>query len=197
MTQQYINIGTNPNDGTGDVMRVSFTKVDNNFSELYFTTANLTSNLSNLSTAVNAFEGYANNQFGAISNVANVAYFQANNANAVAQAAFVLANTSNSAWLAANAALIAATSANGFAQNVSNSLYYTQNGAFSQINALGIVTNTVNTIAVGAAINAKAAFDEANVVYTYMSAAFNQSNNSLGFSQAQVAALNKIGRAHV
>ena len=60
MTQQYINIGTNPNDGTGDVMRVSFTKVDNNFSELYFTTANLTSNLSNLSTAVNAFEGYAN-----------------------------------------------------------------------------------------------------------------------------------------
>ena len=112
-------------------------------------------------------------------------------------AAFVLANTSNSAWLAANAALIAATSANGFAQNVSNSLYYTQNGAFSQINALGIVTNTVNTIAVGAAINAKAAFDEANVVYTYMSAAFNQSNNSLGFSQAQVAALNiAVGSAY-
>lgn len=35
MTQQIINIGTVPNDGTGDPMRTAFGKVNNNFTELY------------------------------------------------------------------------------------------------------------------------------------------------------------------
>jgi hypothetical protein len=35
MTQETINIGTSPNDGTGDPLRAAFNKTNNNFSELY------------------------------------------------------------------------------------------------------------------------------------------------------------------
>jgi hypothetical protein len=35
MSQQLINIGNAPNDGSGDSIRVSFNKVNNNFTELY------------------------------------------------------------------------------------------------------------------------------------------------------------------
>lgn len=35
MTQQTINIGTAANDGTGDPLRTAFTKVNENFGDLY------------------------------------------------------------------------------------------------------------------------------------------------------------------
>jgi hypothetical protein len=35
MTQQIINIGNAPNDGTGDPLRTAFTICNSNFSELY------------------------------------------------------------------------------------------------------------------------------------------------------------------
>lgn len=35
MAQQIINIGTSPNDGTGDPLRTCFSKTNNNFNELY------------------------------------------------------------------------------------------------------------------------------------------------------------------
>lgn len=38
MTKQVINIGEEGNDGTGDSLRVSFDKVNSNFTELYSTT---------------------------------------------------------------------------------------------------------------------------------------------------------------
>lgn len=37
MTQQIINVGTNPNDGTGDTIRSAMDKVNENFSDLYTT----------------------------------------------------------------------------------------------------------------------------------------------------------------
>lgn len=40
--QQYIAIGTTPNDGQGDPLRVAFQKINNNFSNLFFTTTNTT-----------------------------------------------------------------------------------------------------------------------------------------------------------
>lgn len=43
MAQQTINIGTVPNDGTGDTIRDSFDKANDNFTELYTTKANLAS----------------------------------------------------------------------------------------------------------------------------------------------------------
>ena len=42
--QEYINIGATPNDGLGDPLRVAFGKINNNFSNLFFTTVN-TSNV--------------------------------------------------------------------------------------------------------------------------------------------------------
>jgi len=33
MAQEIINIGTTPNDGTGDPLRTAFTKVNENFTE--------------------------------------------------------------------------------------------------------------------------------------------------------------------
>ena len=35
MTRQVINVGTSPNDGTGDPLRTAYTKCNENFSELY------------------------------------------------------------------------------------------------------------------------------------------------------------------
>lgn len=35
MARQIINVGVSPNDGTGDSLRVSFTKCNDNFQELY------------------------------------------------------------------------------------------------------------------------------------------------------------------
>lgn len=37
-SQEYINIGAYPNDGTGDPLRVAFDKINNNFSNLFATT---------------------------------------------------------------------------------------------------------------------------------------------------------------
>jgi hypothetical protein len=37
MTQQLINIGTSPNDGSGDPLRVAFAKINNNFTQLFAT----------------------------------------------------------------------------------------------------------------------------------------------------------------
>lgn len=35
MTQRIINVGTLPNDGTGDPLRVAFEKINLNFNELF------------------------------------------------------------------------------------------------------------------------------------------------------------------
>jgi hypothetical protein len=41
-TQQVINIGANPNDGTGDPLRIAFEKINNNFANLFQTFVNST-----------------------------------------------------------------------------------------------------------------------------------------------------------
>ena len=35
MSQEIINIGTLPNDGSGDPLRVAFQKINNNFTQLF------------------------------------------------------------------------------------------------------------------------------------------------------------------
>ena len=45
-TQEIINIGTLPNDGEGDPLRVAFAKINNNFSNLFSTFVNLSSSFS-------------------------------------------------------------------------------------------------------------------------------------------------------
>jgi hypothetical protein len=85
MTQRIINIGTAPNDGTGDTLRQSFANTNNNFTELY-------SNLAN----VNAFDIviYTN---------ANAAFDKANSANVLAFNTGIGANAwSNAVGIAGN-----------------------------------------------------------------------------------------------
>ena len=52
MAQEIINIGTLPNDGEGDPLRVAFAKINNNFSSL-FSTSTTTSEAYTTSTAAN------------------------------------------------------------------------------------------------------------------------------------------------
>lgn len=42
MTQQIINIGQLPNDGSGDPLRVAFQKINNNFTQLFQTASTVT-----------------------------------------------------------------------------------------------------------------------------------------------------------
>jgi hypothetical protein len=53
MAQQSINIGTNPNDGTGDPLRTAFSKCNSNFTDLY-TTAYATNVVNSFNTRVGA-----------------------------------------------------------------------------------------------------------------------------------------------
>ena len=50
-TQQIINIGTLPNDGEGDPLRVAFGKINNNFSNLFSTFVNTSNTYSTGNTA--------------------------------------------------------------------------------------------------------------------------------------------------
>jgi hypothetical protein len=49
-SQEYINIGAMPNDGQGDPLRVAFSKINNNFSNLFSTYVNLSNTYTNGNT---------------------------------------------------------------------------------------------------------------------------------------------------
>lgn len=59
MARQNINIGTSPNDGTGDDLRTAFTKSNSNFTELYNNVANITVNYgdSNVASYLPTYSG--------------------------------------------------------------------------------------------------------------------------------------------
>ena len=60
MTQQIINIGSIANDKTGDPIRTAFTKVNNNFTELYANSSSLPSQLTfTVNNTTNMSEGIA------------------------------------------------------------------------------------------------------------------------------------------
>lgn len=48
MTKQVINVGTTPNDRTGDPLRTAFNKINENFNELYTLTSGTGAELSEL-----------------------------------------------------------------------------------------------------------------------------------------------------
>lgn len=66
MTQQIINIGTTPNDGTGDNLRTSSSKINSNFTELY------TQTISSVPTQASAV-GYNTLTFGPVPTLGTVA----------------------------------------------------------------------------------------------------------------------------
>jgi|7_EtaG_2_1085326.scaffolds.fasta_scaffold00234_19 hypothetical protein len=59
MTKQTINLGSTPNDGTGDPLRSSFGKTNDNFNEIYSTFGD-GSTLSGIATSA-GIANYANN----------------------------------------------------------------------------------------------------------------------------------------
>lgn len=66
--QQIINIGTLPNDGEGDPLRVAFAKINNNFSNLFATavsesTANTTGNVAGQVIFETLANTFTNGQF--------------------------------------------------------------------------------------------------------------------------------------
>ena len=48
MARQFINIGTTPNDKTGDPLRTAFSKINQNFNELYTVTGGSVAELTEL-----------------------------------------------------------------------------------------------------------------------------------------------------
>jgi hypothetical protein len=75
MSQQNIDIGSAPSSGDGDPLRVAFTKINENFTELYSNVGNLTNSVTsvagrtgNVQLTVNDIIGFNNYQY------ANIAY---------------------------------------------------------------------------------------------------------------------------
>jgi len=52
MSQQVINIGTLPGDGSGDPLRVSFNKINQNFAELYAAMSILSLSVNTINTKI-------------------------------------------------------------------------------------------------------------------------------------------------
>jgi hypothetical protein len=71
MAQEIINIGTTPNDGTGDSLRDGGTKINNNFTEIYnFTNGFIDYNdtTGSISLTANTWTDIPNNGLGAFTN---------------------------------------------------------------------------------------------------------------------------------
>lgn len=62
-SQEYINIGETPNDGLGDPLRVAFGKINNNFSNLFFTTVNTSNTYTSGLTQGQVIYEYPANRF--------------------------------------------------------------------------------------------------------------------------------------
>ena len=64
MSQQFINIGAHPSDGSGDPIRVAFDKINQNFLEIYAATILATSQLNSV---INGDDwGYLNSDWGLV-----------------------------------------------------------------------------------------------------------------------------------
>ena len=168
MSEQKINIGTVPNDGTGDPLRTAFIKVDGNFDELYEDNANVANSINLLLAARSGLVNAANTLnlqlIGATSNIGNV-YLQAN-------AAYV---AGNNAGLAANVAGIVANNIGYYAN--------TTLGPSANNFANTKIANTTNTVFAGN-------FLTSNGIYAI-------GNYTGPFNDGIIMDYVKIGRAHV
>jgi len=185
MAKESINIGTVANDGTGDRIRVGFTKTNNNFTELYNTNSTQNNSISAAFLQANAGFALANSS----SIYANGAFTAANSASVLAQAAFNYANTivsdtqvdpysrnhSNASFDIANSAAAYSNTVSDsqntsiqFARNHANSSFGHANASFDVANSAAAYSNTVdatqNTNISYIWNYANAAFDYANTI---------------------------------
>ena len=162
MAKQTINVGTAPNDGTGDTLRAGFIKVNDNFNELYSNVVfdtNLAANLALYQTLA----GLAANVALITANAAGfIGTLPAANVVSNAQLSSNLSNYQTLAGLSANVALITANAA-GFigtlpaanvvsnAQLSSNLANYTNTAGLPSVISVNTANNTLFVGSVSAA----------------------------------------------
>lgn len=195
-TKETINIGTASNDGTGDTMRIAFRKTNNNFTEIYDHTANVTANVETLQTNLEQYAGNLLILGSAAFNTANTSFAKANDLINISQAAIRVANNAsdnaNQAGVIANAAFNFANgsffnSAN--AHNKANVAFGVANAAFNLANTIpGVSANLANTDArlTRAYTKANDSYDLAYSTYLY----------SLGVGGVADAAFAKANLVH-
>ena len=84
MAKQTINTGAAPNDGTGDTLRVAFTKTNNNFTELYNTLALGTIQIGQIIAFANATSSVSNGAaWAANSGIRQLNTFDSNTSNTI------------------------------------------------------------------------------------------------------------------
>ena len=115
MAQQTINVGSSPNDGTGDALRTAFDKTNQNFTDLYalvdaasqgvVNTSQLSANLANYQTLAGLSANVATKT---ANNTSFVGTVSAANVVSNAQLSANLANYQTTAGLSANVATLTA-----------------------------------------------------------------------------------------
>jgi len=165
MTKQTINIGTIPNDGTGDPLRSAFTKINENFTEVYNTTQSVY-DYANTIVSDTQIDPLARN-------TANIALVTSQNSyNAVNN----LSVTVNTVYEHANAAY---ESANLLSISLNNA---SENPTFPYINLVYGYTTTGNVITFTRTANN----DVADIIDTGLS--LSRSNNGQGLYNSAVEA---------
>lgn len=208
-SKETINIGTTSNDGTGDTIRVAFRKTNNNFTELYDHSANLSANVETLQTDLEQYAGDLLILGGAAFDQANLAYDSSNNLILISQTAIRFANnaanTANAAGIIANSAY---NFANGSFLNSANA-HTKANAAFVVANAAFNLANTIadlNAEALAQAAKLNRAYTKANDAYdlafaTYLysfgvaanaEAAFARTNNVYGYLNTAISRINAV-----
>lgn len=132
MTQQVINVGTVPNDGSGDTLRDSMIKINDNFTDLYGNVA-YASNLSNYQTTAGLSANVATLT---ANNTSHVGSVEAANVVSNAQLIANLANYQTTAGLAANVATLTSNNA---------SYAYGKSEADLNVNSAVYATNSINS----------------------------------------------------
>ena len=209
MAQEIINVGFVPDDGTGDVLRTSFEKVNNNFVEVYTTSDGITSNVTNLSADLLVFEGLIYSELGVCFDTANAAYTFANNQYDAMNSAYTMANTVNSLFYGA---VVNAAAAFDMANSTvvrTNAVYTLTNSSYTVANASFNFANNLSTVVTGVIANTQGAFDKANLSFILAGQSYDAANAGIilayqGINLASAAydfsngvSTNKIGRAHV
>jgi|694.fasta_scaffold00027_106 hypothetical protein len=190
-SKETINIGSSSNDGTGDTMRVSFLKTNNNFTELYQHAANLSANVETLQSDLNQSSGDLLLLGGAAFDQANLAYDSSNNLILVSQTSIIIANNASDR---ANEAGSIANAANIFAYGSffnSANAHTKANAAFTVANAAFTLANTIsltNATAVEQAEKLNRAYTKANDAYdlasgTYLFSIGTATNAAAGFTR--------------
>jgi hypothetical protein len=100
MTQQTINIGTNPNDGTGDTLRTAMIKINQNFSDFY---GNFSINVSSGTLTTNNMTviGLSANSINASANIVSSSNVYAKNIIA-SNSAYIINNIYTTTIVASN-----------------------------------------------------------------------------------------------